>query len=148
MKYAKKQIEPGIVVLEMTGRFLMGSDCQAVSGEIDSHIQSNEKNFIFDLTTLDHVDSAAVGQIVKCYSKLKKARRDIAAGGGAWHGRARFENDAGEQGDSDFPDGGGRGERFSGGEVGSGGWRLEAGRGNRRSCESAVGFGICCHVGS
>jgi len=73
MKYAKKQIEPGIVVLEMSGRFLMGSDCQAVSGEIDSHIQSNEKNFIFDLTTLDHVDSAAVGQIVKCYSKLKKA---------------------------------------------------------------------------
>ena len=55
MKYAKKQIEPGIVVLEMTGRFLMGSDCQAVSGEIDSHILSNEKNFIFDLTTLDQL---------------------------------------------------------------------------------------------
>jgi anti-anti-sigma factor len=73
MKYAKKQIEPGIVVLEMTGRFVMGSDCQQVGGEIDAHILKNETRFIFDLTGVDHMDSAAVGQIVKCYSKLKKS---------------------------------------------------------------------------
>jgi anti-anti-sigma factor len=73
MKYLKKQMEPGIVVLEMTGRFVMGADCQLVNGEIESNILENKNSFIFDLTGVDHIDSAAVGQIVKCYSKLKKS---------------------------------------------------------------------------
>jgi anti-sigma B factor antagonist len=73
MKFAKKQVEPGIVILEMTGRFVMGPDCQQVEREVDAHIQRDEKSFIFDLSAVDHVDSAAVGQIVKSYSKLKKS---------------------------------------------------------------------------
>jgi anti-sigma B factor antagonist len=73
MRFAKKQIEPGIVVLEMTGRFLMGADCRQVDREIETQIVHNQKSFIFDLTGVDHMDSAAVGQIVKCYSSLKKS---------------------------------------------------------------------------
>ena len=73
MKFAKKQIEPGIVILEMAGRFVMGPDCRQVDQEIDAHILRDEKSFIFDLSAVDHVDSAAVGQIVKSYSKLKKS---------------------------------------------------------------------------
>jgi len=73
MKFAKKQIEPGIVVLEMSGRFLMGPDCQQVDREVQAHISRSEKSFIFDLSAVEHMDSAAVGQIVKCYSSLKKS---------------------------------------------------------------------------
>jgi anti-sigma B factor antagonist len=73
MKLAKKQIEPGIVILEMAGRFVMGPDVRQVDQEVDAHIQRNERSFIFDLSAVDHVDSAAVGQIVKSYSKLKKS---------------------------------------------------------------------------
>ncbi|MGA3294432.1 MAG: STAS domain-containing protein [Candidatus Acidiferrales bacterium] len=73
MRFEKKRVEPGIVVLEMSGRFLMGKDCHQVDQEIDQHILRNEKSFIFDLTAVDHVDSAAVGQIVKSYSKLRKS---------------------------------------------------------------------------
>jgi len=72
MKFAKKQIEPGIVVLEMTGRFLMGPDCRQVESEVAEHIERDQKKFIFDLSGVEHVDSAAVGQIVKSYSSLKK----------------------------------------------------------------------------
>ncbi len=73
MRFAKKQIEPGIVVLEMAGRFLMGPDCQQVDREIEAHILRDEKSFIFDLSAVEYVDSGAVGQIVKSYSKLKKS---------------------------------------------------------------------------
>lgn len=73
MKYKKKQMDPGIVVLEMEGRFLMGPDCVQVFQEVQEHISRNEKKFIFDLTAIDHIDSAAVGNIVKCYSTLKKS---------------------------------------------------------------------------
>ncbi len=73
MKFAKKQVEPGIVVLEMSGRFLMGPDCHQVDREIEAHILRDEKSFIFDLSAVEHVDSAAVGQIVKSFSRLKKS---------------------------------------------------------------------------
>jgi anti-sigma B factor antagonist len=73
MKFEKKRIEPGIVVLELTGRFVMGADCQKLDREVDDHAQRGEKSFILDLTAVDHVDSAAIGQIVKSYSKLKKS---------------------------------------------------------------------------
>jgi len=73
MKVTKKQIAPGFVILEMAGRFVMGPDCRQVDQEVDAHIQRNEKSFIFDLSAVNHVDSAAVGQIVKSYSKLKKS---------------------------------------------------------------------------
>jgi len=73
MKFTKKQIEPGIVVLEMAGRFVMGPDCQKLDREVDDHAQRGEKSFILDLTAVDHVDSAAIGQIVKSFSKLKKS---------------------------------------------------------------------------
>ena len=48
MKYSKSTMEPGILVLTMSGRFLMGSDCQQVSGEIDSAISRGDKSFIFE----------------------------------------------------------------------------------------------------
>jgi len=73
MRFSKKQIEPGIVVLELTGRFVMGADCQNLDREVADHAQRGQKSFILDLTAVDHVDSAAIGQIVKSFSKLKQS---------------------------------------------------------------------------
>jgi anti-sigma B factor antagonist len=73
MKFTTKRVEPGIVVLEMSGRFLMGQDCLQVDQEIERHILRNDKSFIFDLSAVDHIDSGAVGQIVKSLTKLKKS---------------------------------------------------------------------------
>jgi anti-sigma B factor antagonist len=73
MKFTTKNIEPGIVVFEMSGRFMMGRDCLQLDREVEAHIARGEKNFIFDLSGVDHVDSAAVGQIVKSFSSAKKS---------------------------------------------------------------------------
>ena len=81
MKYARKQMEPGIVVLEMTGRFVMGADCQMMNSEIEECLLRNETRCILDLTAVDHIDSAAVGQIVKAYSKLKKSGGSLKLAG-------------------------------------------------------------------
>jgi len=73
MRFTAKRVEPGIVVLEMSGRFVMGPDCHQVDREVEQHILRNEKSFIFDLSAVNHIDSGAVGQIVKCLTKLKKS---------------------------------------------------------------------------
>lgn len=73
MRLAKKEIKPGVMVLEVTGRFTMGDDCAAIDREVEHHISQNEKHLIFDVSGVNHIDSAAVGQIVKAYTKLTKS---------------------------------------------------------------------------
>ena len=73
MKFETKSAEPDIVVLVMSGRFLMGQDCRQVDQEVERHIAGNKKSFIFDLSGVDHIDSGAVGQIAKSFSRLKKS---------------------------------------------------------------------------
>ncbi len=73
MRFETKRVEPGIVVLVMSGRFLMGPDCRQVETEVEQHVLRNEKSFIFDLSAVDHIDSGAVGQLVRTFTKLKQS---------------------------------------------------------------------------
>jgi anti-anti-sigma factor len=78
MKLSTRQIKPGIVLLEIAGRVSMGDDCTLLDSEVERHIQKNENRVIFDLAGVNHIDSAVIGQIVKCLSRLKRS-------GGALH---------------------------------------------------------------
>lgn len=73
MKLVKKQLPAGVVVLELSGRVYMGKDCAEIDREVQHHIQRNESRVVFDLTAVDHIDSAFIGQIVKAHSQLSKA---------------------------------------------------------------------------
>src|SRR3984885_2199394 len=69
----KKQIKPGIWVLELSGRVQMGPDCKRIDQEVEDHIQKQEHHIILDMAAVDHIDSAVIGQIVKSFSRLAKA---------------------------------------------------------------------------
>jgi len=73
MKLETRQIKPGVVVLEVTGRISMGNDCAEIEKQVKGHIDRDEKRVIFDLTGVNHIDSSVVGQIVKCHSTLKRS---------------------------------------------------------------------------
>lgn len=73
MKLTKRQIKPGVVVIELEGRISMGNDCSQIDQEVQHHISRDEKRVILDLTGVNHIDSAVVGQIVKSHSTLKRS---------------------------------------------------------------------------
>jgi anti-sigma B factor antagonist len=73
VEISKKQIKPGIIVLELAGRIQMGPDCKRIDSEVEEQLRANQSRLIFDLTRVNHIDSAAVGQIVKCYMRLMKS---------------------------------------------------------------------------
>lgn len=77
----KKEIKPGIIVLEMTGRILMGPDCQRIQEEIEQLLRQNETRVIFDLSGVSTIDSAGVGKIVRCFSQLKKSGGSLRLAG-------------------------------------------------------------------
>jgi anti-sigma B factor antagonist len=68
----KRQIQPGLTVLELKGSVHAGTDCRRVEQEVDSLIRAHELRVILDLSQVTHIDSAAIGSVVRCLSQLKK----------------------------------------------------------------------------
>ncbi|MGH9710583.1 MAG: STAS domain-containing protein [Candidatus Acidiferrales bacterium] len=81
MDLKKKQIDPDIAVIEMSGRLLMGPDCKKIEAEIDDVIEKNQKRVILDFTEVTQIDSAGVGQVVKSFSRMKKSGGELRIAG-------------------------------------------------------------------
>ena len=73
MMLSKKQIKPGVWVLELSGRVQMGPDCKRIEHEVNYHIDQQENSIILDMAAVDHIDSAVIGQIVKSFTKLQRS---------------------------------------------------------------------------
>jgi anti-sigma B factor antagonist len=73
----RKDLESGIVVLEMIGNIRMGADCQRISQEVDQLIGKGQTRVIFDFALVDYLDSAGIGTLVSCLTKLKNSGGDL-----------------------------------------------------------------------
>ncbi|MGO8733805.1 MAG: STAS domain-containing protein [Terriglobia bacterium] len=72
MEFTKKQIQPGVVLLEMTGSIRIGPNCQQIEQAVDELIRRNETQVIFDLSGVTFVDSSGIGTLVRCLARLQK----------------------------------------------------------------------------
>lgn len=61
----------GVIVLQMKGSIHSGPDCRRLEQETETLIGVKEVFVIFDLSHITHIDSAAIGSIVRCFSRLK-----------------------------------------------------------------------------
>jgi anti-sigma B factor antagonist len=73
LEITKGQLKDGIAVLTLRGSIHTGPDCRRVEQEVEDLLRGNQIRAIFDLTGITHIDSAAIGTVVRCYSKLKNA---------------------------------------------------------------------------
>lgn len=73
LQLVKSSPKPGVVLIQMKGSIHSGPDCRRVEHEIDTVISARETSVIFDLAEVTHIDSAAIGSIVRCYSRLKNS---------------------------------------------------------------------------
>ena len=73
LQFATKQIEPGMSALVIRGSIHCGPECARLEKQVDELIGSKETRIIFDMAGVTHMDSAAIGALVRCLTKLKKA---------------------------------------------------------------------------
>ena len=73
LDFTKRTLQPGMTVLEMRGSIHAGPECARLEREVDGMIAARETRVIFDLAGVTHADSAAMGAIVRCLTKLKGA---------------------------------------------------------------------------
>lgn len=63
----------GVAIVRLEGSVHTGPDCRRLEQETDLLIGSKEHFVVFDFSDVTHIDSAAIGTIVRCYSKLKNS---------------------------------------------------------------------------
>jgi anti-sigma B factor antagonist len=72
MEFTKKQIRPGVVVLEMTGSIRIGPNCRQIEQAVDDLIRQQQTQVIFDFSGVSFIDSSGIGTLVRSLTKLKK----------------------------------------------------------------------------
>jgi len=80
-----RQLEPDIVVLEMTGKITMGNDCRQVEWTTKKLVGESRKKIIFDISGVTHVDSTGIGIIVTVAGQMKKAGGELRVAGANQH---------------------------------------------------------------
>lgn len=73
LQITNRSLKPGVAVLEMKGSIHAGPDCNLLSQEVDKLVQANTNQVVLDVAAVTHIDSAAIGCIVMCFSKMKRA---------------------------------------------------------------------------
>jgi len=65
--------KPGVTVVHMKGSIHSGPDCRRIEQEVEELMSARHNLVVFDLTEVTHIDSAAIGSIVRCFSRLKSS---------------------------------------------------------------------------
>jgi anti-sigma B factor antagonist len=73
LEFTKRAIQPGLIALGIRGNIHCGPECARLEREVDGMIAARETRVIFDMAGVTHIDSAAIGAIVRCLTKLTSA---------------------------------------------------------------------------
>ena len=73
LDFTKRILQPGMTALEMRGSIHCGPECARLEREVEGMIAARQTRVIFDMAGVTHADSAAIGAIVRCLTKLKSA---------------------------------------------------------------------------
>ena len=73
LKFTKRELEVGLAVLEIHGNVHCGPECVRLERQVDEMIAARDTRVIFDMAGVTHMDSAAIGSMVRCLTKLKEA---------------------------------------------------------------------------
>lgn len=77
MNLERKELRPGVSVLELVGTISIGQDCQRLEQELDTQLDRQTSLIILDMTAIQKVDSAAIGTIVACYTRARSAGKTL-----------------------------------------------------------------------
>jgi anti-sigma B factor antagonist len=69
----KKELKPGVVVLELKGPLQMGVECKQLELAFDELLREKKTRVVLDFTGITKFDSGGLGKLVNCFSRLKKA---------------------------------------------------------------------------
>lgn len=81
MEIVKKEFKPGVFVLELAGPLQIGVECKQLELAFDQLLRDGQIRVVLDLTRLTKLDSAGLGKLVDCFSRVKTSGGTLCLAG-------------------------------------------------------------------
>jgi len=62
-----------VVVIDIEGKILLGDGDVEIKQEIDRLLGQNQKNILLNLAKVPYIDSAGLGEMIRCFTAIRKA---------------------------------------------------------------------------
>jgi anti-sigma B factor antagonist len=73
----KQRSVNGIEFLEPEGKITMGEGDLAIRARVDELLKQGKNNIVLDLANVPYIDSAGLGQIIRCYTTTRKSGGEL-----------------------------------------------------------------------
>lgn len=62
-----------VVIIDIEGKILLGDGDVEIKQIVDELLGRNQKNILLNLAKVPYVDSAGLGEIIRCFTTIRKA---------------------------------------------------------------------------
>ena len=76
MKFSSRQVA-NVVVIDIEGKILLGDGDVEIKQAVDEHLAKGRKKIILNLAKVPYIDSAGLGEIIRCYTAIRKSGGDL-----------------------------------------------------------------------
>ena len=85
-----RELAPGLEVITVTGRIMLGRECQIIESLVPELIEQKKLRVIFDLSGVARIDSTGIGRFIQTFTLLQPAGGRLAIAGASKHVRDCF----------------------------------------------------------
>ncbi|NLT66734.1 MAG: STAS domain-containing protein [Acidobacteria bacterium] len=61
-----------VVILDIEGKIVLGEGDIEIKQAVDRLVEKGNRNFLLNLARVPYIDSAGLGEIIRCYTGLRK----------------------------------------------------------------------------
>lgn len=72
MKFASRKRD-GVAIIDVEGKILLGEGDVEIKQAVDDLIKQGEKNILLNLARVPYIDSAGLGEIIRCFTAIRKS---------------------------------------------------------------------------
>jgi anti-sigma B factor antagonist len=72
MKLSTRKVRD-IIILDVEGKILLGDGDVEIKKTVDDYLKRGSKSFLLNLARVPYLDSAGLGEIIRCFTSLRKS---------------------------------------------------------------------------
>ncbi len=81
LQIAHRQVEPGVVVISLVGKVMLGPESAAIEDLITTLIGQGQRKIVVDLSGVTHIDSTGIGRFIASLGRVREAGGSLLMAG-------------------------------------------------------------------
>ncbi len=85
MEISHKDAAPGVAVVTLAGRIMMGSQSEEIVTLVEELLRQGKRIIVFDLSGVTSIDSTGIGRFISSFNKIAAAGGEMRMAGATGH---------------------------------------------------------------